>query len=50
MNQGCKIKFTAIIKKLSPSQDLIDQLNDTMNDPMSEISQLNTMSCMISHR
>ena len=34
-NQGRKIKFTAVTKKASPNQDLIDQLNDTMDDPMS---------------
>ena len=36
MNQGQKIKFTAITKMISPSQDLIDQLNDAMDEPMSE--------------
>ena len=36
MNQGQKIKFTVITKMVSPSQDLIDQLNDAMDDPMSE--------------
>ena len=35
-NQGQKIKFTAITKLVSQSQDLIDQLNDAMDDPMSE--------------
>ena len=35
-NQGQKIKFTAITKMVSPSQDLIVQLNDAMNYPMSE--------------
>ena len=34
-NQGCKIKFTAVTKKASPNQDLIDQLNDALDDPMS---------------
>ena len=35
-NQGQKIKFTAITKMVSPSQDLIDQLNDAMDDSLSE--------------
>ena len=34
-NQGRKIKFTAVTKKASPNQDLIDQFNDAMDDPMS---------------
>ena len=34
-NQGRKIKFTAVTKKASPNQDLIDQLNDALDDPMS---------------
>ena len=35
-NQEQKIKSTAIIKMVSPSQDLIDQFNNAMDDPMSE--------------
>ena len=35
-NQGEQIKFTSITKMVSPSQDLIDQLKDAMDDPMSE--------------
>ena len=34
-NQGRKIKFEAVTKKASPNQDLIDQLNDAMDHPMS---------------
>ena len=34
-NQGRKIKFKAVTKKASPNQDLIDQLNDAMDHPMS---------------
>ena len=45
-NQGQKIKFTAITKMVSPSQDLIVQLNDAVNYPCLKISQLNTTSCM----
>ena len=36
-NQGSKIKFTVLIKHHTPpSQDLIDQLNEAMDDPSSE--------------
>ena len=35
MNQGQKIKFTAITKMISPSQHLIDQLNDPMSENIS---------------
>ena len=35
-NQGQKVKFTAITKMVSPSKDLIDQLNDATDDPISE--------------
>ena len=35
-NQGSKIKFTVFTKKhTSPSQDLIDQLNEAMDNPSS---------------
>ena len=34
--QGCKIKFTAVAKEAFPNQDLIDQLNDAMVDPLLE--------------
>ena len=34
-NQGRKTKFTAVRKKTFPNQNLIDQLNDAMDDPMS---------------
>ena len=34
-NQRCKIKFTAVTKKSSPNQDLIDQLNEVLDDLMS---------------
>ena len=36
INQGRKIKFTAVTKKDFPNQDFIDQLNGTMDDPISE--------------
>ena len=37
-NQGSKITFTVLTKHYSsPSQDLIDQLNEGMDDPSSEI-------------
>ena len=36
-NQGSKIKFTVLTKHPTPpSQDLIDQLNEAMDDPSSE--------------
>ena len=34
-NQGRKTKFTGVIKRTFPYQDLFDQLNDAMDDPMS---------------
>ena len=35
-NQGSKIKFTVLTKNhTSPSQDLINRLNETMDDPSS---------------
>ena len=34
-NQGCKIKFTAVTEKTFPNQDLTDQLNHAMDDPIS---------------
>ena len=48
-NQRPKTKFTAVTKKAFPNQDLIDQLNDAMDDPISEKSRLNTMSPMNLH-
>ena len=35
-NQGQKIKFTAVTKMVSSIPDIINQLNDAMDDPMSE--------------
>ena len=46
-NQGCKINFTAITKKDFLKQDLINQLNDAMDDPMAENVSINPLHASV---
>ena len=49
-NEGCKIKFTAITKKDFLKQDLINQLNDAMDDPMDENVSINPLHASVATR